>query len=73
MSETPEFTPGNVVELASGSPLMTVEDAGLYVNGTPYVRTVWFLEGMTVREDFVPQSLVLKAETSAADDGGFLT
>ncbi|CAO3453251.1 hypothetical protein [Azospirillum argentinense] len=62
-----EFKPGDVVQLKSGGPKMTVQSAGeSAMTGIPFAYCSWFDKaGNRKTEEFAPASLV-----KVGDDGG---
>lgn len=51
------FNIGDVVQLKSGGPLMTVQNIGEYVSFNPGVQCVWFDGSRKVEDVFHPNSL----------------
>ena len=51
------FKIGDVVQLKSGGPQMTIKDIGAYETGDKYVKCVWFVGTETSWENFSPEVL----------------
>ena len=60
------FKVGDVVQLKSGGPLMTISQIGADVNGRPRVWCDWFDGNKMANALFPPESL--QSETARHDD-----
>lgn len=58
MTDDKPFAPGDVVQLKSGGPKMTVEDVRTGDEGEKICRCVWFQDGERDLADFKATSLV---------------
>ena len=62
------FKAGDVVELKSGGPDMTVEKVGTHPTGGPRVWVTWFDGNKKCSDTFAPAALKLSGTGKSADD-----